>query len=71
MRILMITASLPYPPASGGAIRTYGLLHGLQNAGHEITLLSFHDRDLSPDDTPLADICHPIGRGKAACTICC
>lgn len=56
----MITASLPYPPASGGAIRTYGLLHGLHAAGHDITLLSFHDRDEAPDDTPLADFCSHI-----------
>ncbi len=60
MRILMITASLPYPPASGGAIRAYGLLHGLHAAGHDITLLSFHDHDESPDDTPLADFCSHI-----------
>lgn len=60
MRILIITASLPYPPASGGAIRTYGIIKGLHEAGHTITLMSFHDRDISAQDTPLAQYCEQI-----------
>ncbi len=43
MRILMLTGSLPYPPHQGGALRSYGLLRGLKQAGHHITLMSFHD----------------------------
>ncbi len=58
MRILIVTASLPYPLASGGAIRVSGILKGLKEAGHQITLLSFGDRDAS--QTPLADICEQI-----------
>jgi glycosyltransferase involved in cell wall biosynthesis len=43
MKILMLTASLPYPPQQGGALRSYGIMDGLHTAGHEITLLSFDD----------------------------
>lgn len=60
MRLLILTASLPYPPQQGGALRTYGILHGLHDAGHEITLLSFHDGDMLPEDTPLAQYCRRI-----------
>lgn len=60
MRILIITASLPYPPASGGAIRTLGILKGLHQAEHEITLLSFHDGQIEPKTTPLATYCTRI-----------
>ena len=58
MRILFLTASLPYPLASGGAIRTFGILKGLQTAGHEIFLMSFGEGDVS--STPLAEICQMI-----------
>ncbi len=57
MRILMLTASLPYPPHQGGALRAYGILDGLHRAGHEITLLSFDDGGVRVEDTPLADCC--------------
>lgn len=60
MRILLLTGGLPYPPASGGAIRTYGIIHGLHNAGHEVALLSFHDDDTTPASTPLAELCTHI-----------
>lgn len=58
MRILIVTASLPYPLASGGAIRVFGILKGLQEAGHQITLLSFGDSDAT--QTPLTDICEQL-----------
>lgn len=72
MQILILTASLPYPPHQGGALRTYGILHGLYKAGHEITLLSFHEPDNSVriESTPLAEYCKqietvaPPGRSK-------
>jgi polysaccharide biosynthesis protein PslH len=50
LRILLLTASLPYPPASGGAIRVYGIIKGLAEAGHKIHLLSFGERESSPLD---------------------
>lgn len=56
MRILLVTASLPYPPASGGAIRVYGMIKGLAEAGHRIHLLSFGDAKA----TPLDDFCEAI-----------
>src|SRR5262245_9325888 len=56
----MVTASFPYPPASGGAIRTYGLLRGLHKAGHEPSLLSFHDGTTPPSQTPLVVYCSRI-----------
>lgn len=60
MRLLMLTPSLPYPPHQGGALRNYGLLHGLSAAGHEITLLCFHDDSVPVEATPLADLCAAV-----------
>lgn len=57
VKILLITASLPYPPHQGGALRTYGILQGLHQAGHKLRLLSFHDpaSPIQVKDTPLVD----------------
>jgi glycosyltransferase involved in cell wall biosynthesis len=60
MRLLMLTPSLPYPPHQGGAIRNYGILYGLHAAGHDITLLSFHDGSPAVDSTPLVNLCSRI-----------
>ncbi|MBZ0299611.1 MAG: glycosyltransferase, partial [Anaerolineae bacterium] len=60
MRILMLTPALPYPPHQGGALRNYGLIHGLHAAGHDITLLSFNDDASTPNKTPLKDLCSRI-----------
>lgn len=60
MRLLMLTPSLPYPPHQGGAIRNYGILHGLHAAGHDITLLSFHSGSPTVDSTPLTKMCSRI-----------
>ena len=57
MRLLMLTPSLPYPLHQGGAIRNFGILRGLHDTGHEVTLLSFHDGTTSVEATPLADLC--------------
>lgn len=40
MKILMLTLYLPYPPNSGGQIRSYNLIKNLAKK-HEITLVSF------------------------------
>lgn len=58
MQILILTASLPYPPESGGAIRTYGILRGLHEAGHQVTLLSFHEGHYI--DAHLRQLCQHI-----------
>ncbi len=42
MKILIVTMSLPYPPASGGAIRVHGIVEGLHQAGHSVTVMCFH-----------------------------
>lgn len=62
MKILMLTASLPYPPHQGGALRSYGILDGLHKAGHEITLLSFHDptNGVQVESTPLIELCQRV-----------
>ena len=44
MKILMVTPYLPYPPASGGQIRTLNLLKYL-SYGNEITLVSLYKND--------------------------
>lgn len=60
MNILMIAPSLPYPPASGGALRVYSVLRGLRAAGHHVTLLALDDSGINPADTPLNDLCARI-----------
>jgi polysaccharide biosynthesis protein PslH len=45
MRILIITVSLPFPPTSGGEIRANGIIEGLRQAGHDVTLLTFYNDD--------------------------
>ncbi|MDH7476663.1 MAG: glycosyltransferase family 4 protein [Microgenomates group bacterium] len=44
MKILMLTPYLPYPPASGGQIRTLNLLKYL-NQNNEITLVALYKND--------------------------
>lgn len=44
MRILMLTSYLPYPPTSGGQVRSYNLIKNLANK-HEITLFSLIKED--------------------------
>jgi glycosyltransferase involved in cell wall biosynthesis len=53
-----VTASLPYPPASGGALRAYGIIQGLHNAGHCVTLLSFGDDGAV--GSPLEAVCERV-----------
>ena len=57
MRILMVTPTLPYPLHQGGALRNFGILRGLHDAGHEVTLFSFHDDTTDVDSTPLPELC--------------
>jgi polysaccharide biosynthesis protein PslH len=44
MKILMLTPYLPYPPNSGGQIRTYNLLRNLSKE-HSITLVSLYKNE--------------------------
>lgn len=58
MQILLLTPALPYPPHQGGALRNFGILRGLHDAGHSLTLISFHDG--SAETTPLPDLCERV-----------
>lgn len=58
MRILLLTPALPYPPHQGGALRNFGILRGLHDAGHTITLLSFHEG--GAEEAVLPSLCAKI-----------
>jgi polysaccharide biosynthesis protein PslH len=60
MRILIVTPNPPYPAHSGGALRANGILHILNNAGHEVTLLCFSDATTDLAATPLPRLCKRI-----------
>ena len=60
MNILIVAASFPYPPASGGALRTYGIINGLSDAGHQVSLLCFGDEAVDIRATPLHRLCQHI-----------
>ena len=67
MRILIVTTSLPYPPASGGAIRVHGIVEGLRRAGHDLTLLAFHDGPAAdiPPGLRVETLPAPAGRTRS------
>ncbi len=60
MHLLLLTPTLPFPAHQGGTIRNFGLIHGLHDAGHDVSLLSFHDGSVDPAATPLNDLCRRI-----------
>ena len=41
MKILFLTPQLPFPPDKGATIRTFAMIKGLAQRGHEVHLLSF------------------------------
>lgn len=51
MKILFLTPQLPFPPDKGATIRTFALVKGLAQRGHEVNLLSF-----IPSETALATL---------------
>ncbi len=58
MRILFLTPQLPYPLHQGTALRNFGLVRGVAQAGHEVWLLAFQETgQLGPAETPLSDLC--------------
>lgn len=66
-KCLIVTAELPYPPASGGSLRVWGLLRGLHDAGYELTVVCCQSGEVLP---PLAQIACVISlsvapKGKA------
>ncbi|MBI1886284.1 MAG: glycosyltransferase [Chloroflexi bacterium] len=54
MRILFLTPLFPYPPGSGGLIKTGTLLDFLAR-GHELDVLCFQKGDLSPEQGAFAE----------------
>ena len=58
MQILLLTPAFPYPPHQGGALRNFGIIRGLHDAGHTITLVSFSEGSTS--GTPLPGYCQRI-----------
>jgi glycosyltransferase involved in cell wall biosynthesis len=60
MRLLLLTSSLPYPPQSGGALRAFGILRSLHDAGQRVTLLCFDDGGVDPAATSLPDLCEAV-----------
>ncbi len=60
MKILMITPYVPYPPSSGGQIRTYNLLKYLSK-NHQITLVCLYKNDQEKQYfSQLKKYCHQI-----------
>ena len=60
MKILLLTPDLPYPSESGAAIRNIGIIRGLVDAGHLLTLLSFTERSPDPESNPLFRLCESV-----------
>ncbi len=61
MRLLFLTGQTPYPPHAGGALRTFGLIKGLHEAGYTVDLLTFAEPGQpDPASTPLARLCAEI-----------
>lgn len=60
MNILILTPDIPYPTASGAAIRNYGIIRGLADDGHRLTLLTFVESDLDRNSNPLYQICDEV-----------
>lgn len=60
MNILLLTPDIPYPTASGAAIRNYGIIRGLADAGHQVTLLTFVQDTVDEKTNPLYQICHAV-----------
>ncbi len=66
MKILMLTPYLPYPPSSGGQIRSYNLLKKMAK-DHQVTLFSLVKFDAEKKYVPeLEKICHRVKVFKRA-----
>jgi glycosyltransferase involved in cell wall biosynthesis len=69
--LLMITPYLPYPPVSGGRMRTYYILKYLKQ-DFDITLICYgRPEELALDITPLGEVCdyHVVERDGSPSTI--
>lgn len=65
-RVLMLTPYLPYPPVSGGRMRTYSLVKRLAE-DHDITLVCFgRPEEREFDLSPMAAFCELLVIGRPA-----
>lgn len=48
-KLLLIMPSLPFPPRQGAALRNWGMLRALHEAGHELCLLCASDGVIAPE----------------------
>jgi glycosyltransferase involved in cell wall biosynthesis len=60
MKILIITMQLSDPPASGGAIRVLGVIKGLHEAGHQVSLMAFATDEEKQQAVRLSALCETI-----------
>ena len=58
--ILLLTPDKPYPSESGAALRNWGIIKGLSDGDHRLTLLSFSDSPLDPNANPLFRHCREV-----------
>ena len=58
--ILLLTPDKPYPSESGAALRNWGIIKGLSDGDHRLTLLSFSDMQLDPNANPLFRHCREV-----------
>src|SRR2546425_4928063 len=58
MRILFLAFDFPYPPDSGGRIKTFSILDYLRDSGHQVSVVCFRRRPLSAEQGRWAE-----GRG--------
>jgi glycosyltransferase involved in cell wall biosynthesis len=56
-RILFLTPDVPYPLHQGTALRNFGLVKGLAERGHRVSLITFGSR---PTPTPLDVLCENV-----------
>ncbi|GAB4477479.1 MAG: glycosyltransferase [Anaerolineae bacterium] len=60
-RILFLVPHMPYPPHQGGALRNFGLIKGLAERGHTVSLLAFSAPEQPAiEQTPLAALCDTV-----------
>ena len=60
MEILLLTPDSPFPSESGAAIRNYGIIRGLHDSGHKVTLLTMSDTELDPSTNWLYQFCRDV-----------
>ncbi|MDX2160680.1 MAG: glycosyltransferase [bacterium] len=60
MRVLILTSTPPYPAHQGGALRVNGIVRGLHQHGHDVTLLCFVEDDNPARYAPLYAYCSRI-----------